>query len=65
MDAYNNPRFYRQLGKGPDRIIAEALERLAEKFALTIGEDQKTLAAEMCFVRACAPRHNAWDGYNR
>jgi hypothetical protein len=32
MAAYNNPDFYRQLGKDPDRIVAEALDALAHKF---------------------------------
>ena len=34
MDAYNNPDFYRQLGKEPDQLIAGALELLATKFGL-------------------------------
>jgi len=34
MDAYNNPDFYRQLGKDPDKLIASALELLAKKFSL-------------------------------
>jgi hypothetical protein len=34
MDAYNNPDFYRQLGKDPDQLVATALELLAEKFIL-------------------------------
>jgi hypothetical protein len=34
MDAFNNPTFYRQLGKDPDRMIAEALELLSRKFKL-------------------------------
>jgi hypothetical protein len=34
MDAYNNPDFYRQLGKDPDPLIAAALELLAKKFSL-------------------------------
>jgi hypothetical protein len=45
MDAFNNPGFYRQLGKDPDRITADALERLAEKFALRppFAEDQENV----------------------
>jgi hypothetical protein len=34
MGAYNNPGFYRQLGKEPDQLIASALELLATKFGL-------------------------------
>ena len=34
MGAYNNPDFYRQLGKEPDQLIASALELLAMKFGL-------------------------------
>jgi hypothetical protein len=34
MDAYNNPGFYSQLGKEPDRLTAAALELLAKKFRL-------------------------------
>jgi hypothetical protein len=34
MDAYNNPGFYRQLGKDPEQLMAAALELLAKKFRL-------------------------------
>jgi hypothetical protein len=34
MDAYNNPGFYRQLGKEPEQLIASALELLARRFGL-------------------------------
>jgi hypothetical protein len=34
MDAYNNPDFYRQLGKDPEQLTAVALEMLAKKFRL-------------------------------
>jgi hypothetical protein len=34
MDAYNNPGFYRQLGKEPEQLIATALEALARRFGL-------------------------------
>jgi hypothetical protein len=34
MDAYNNPDFYRQLGKNPEQLTAAALELLARKFSL-------------------------------
>jgi hypothetical protein len=34
MDAYNNPDFYRQLGKDPERLVASALKLLATKFGL-------------------------------
>jgi hypothetical protein len=34
MDAYNNPDFYRQLGKDPEQLTAAALELLARKFWL-------------------------------
>jgi hypothetical protein len=34
MDAYNNPSFYRQLGKSPDQLTASALVLLAKKFRL-------------------------------
>jgi hypothetical protein len=32
MDAYNNPSFYRQIGKDPERLTAAAFEMLANKF---------------------------------
>jgi hypothetical protein len=34
MDAYNHPGFYRQLGRDPDRMIAEVLDTLARRFGL-------------------------------
>jgi hypothetical protein len=34
MDAYNNPRFYRQLGNDPEQLITNALELLAKRFKL-------------------------------
>ena len=34
IDAYNNPDFYRQLGKDPEQIMAAALEGLAKRFGL-------------------------------
>jgi hypothetical protein len=34
MDAYNNPDFYRQVGKDPEQLMAIALELLARKFGL-------------------------------
>jgi hypothetical protein len=34
MDAYNNPDFYRQLGKDPEQLTAAALELLVRKFRL-------------------------------
>jgi hypothetical protein len=34
MDAYNNPDFYRQLGKDPEQLKAAALELLVKKFGL-------------------------------
>jgi hypothetical protein len=34
MDAYNNPDFYRQVGKDPEQLTAVALELLARKFGL-------------------------------
>jgi hypothetical protein len=34
MDAYNDPNFYRQLGRNPDQIIAEAVDALAKRFGL-------------------------------
>lgn len=34
MDAYNNPDFYRQLGKEPEQIIRNALAVLARRFGL-------------------------------
>jgi hypothetical protein len=34
MDAHNNPDFYRQLGKEPEKIVANALEVLAARFSL-------------------------------
>ena len=34
MDAFNNPRFYRQLGQDPDDLVAVALRTLAQKLKL-------------------------------
>jgi hypothetical protein len=34
MDAHNNPNFYRQIGKVPERIVGDALEALAKRFGL-------------------------------
>jgi len=34
MDAYNNPRFYLQLGKNPEQLTTAALQLLAMKFKL-------------------------------
>jgi hypothetical protein len=34
MDAYNNPGFYRQIGKEPAQLTAAALELMAKKFSL-------------------------------
>jgi hypothetical protein len=33
MDAYNNPDFYRQLGKDPEQLMAAAFELLRENLA--------------------------------
>jgi hypothetical protein len=34
MNAYNNPSFYRQLGKDPEQILRDALDVLAKRFNL-------------------------------
>jgi hypothetical protein len=34
MSAYNNPSFYRQLGKDPVQIVADALNVMAKRFGL-------------------------------
>jgi hypothetical protein len=34
IDAYNNPSFYRQLGKDPQQIVRDALDVLAKRFNL-------------------------------
>jgi hypothetical protein len=34
IDAHNYPDFYRQVGKNPEHIVAEALEKLARRFKL-------------------------------
>jgi hypothetical protein len=34
MDAYNNPEFYRQLGKDPDLLVTLAVKLLQERFRL-------------------------------
>jgi hypothetical protein len=34
MAAHNHPRFYRQLGKDPAQILADALDVLAKRFGL-------------------------------
>ena len=35
MSAYNNPDFYRQLGKEPEHIVRDALEALGRRFGLS------------------------------
>jgi hypothetical protein len=34
VDAYNNPRFYQQLGKNPEQMVRDALDVLANRFNL-------------------------------
>jgi hypothetical protein len=34
IDAYNNPGFYRQLGKDPEQMVRDALDVLANRFKL-------------------------------
>jgi len=34
MNAHNHPDFYRQLGKDPEQVVAEALEKLVTRFKL-------------------------------
>jgi hypothetical protein len=34
MDAHNYPDFYRQVGKDPEQLLAEALENLVKRFKL-------------------------------
>ena len=34
MDAYNHPKFYRQIGKEPQEVVKAALEKLAKRFDL-------------------------------
>src|SRR5262249_20973278 len=34
IDAYNNPDFYRQLGKDPEQIVRDALDALGKRFNL-------------------------------
>jgi hypothetical protein len=34
IGAYNNPGFYRQLGKDPEQIVRDALDVLAKRFNL-------------------------------
>ena len=34
IDAFNNPDFYRQLGKEPEQITQDAIETLANRFGL-------------------------------
>src|SRR5262245_51348301 len=34
IDAYNNPTFYRQLGKDPEQIVCDALDVLGKRFNL-------------------------------
>jgi len=34
MDAYNNPSFYRQLGKDPEQIVRDAFDVLGKRFSL-------------------------------
>ena len=34
IDAFNNPDFYRQLGKRPEQITQDALKTLADRFGL-------------------------------
>ena len=49
MDAYNNPAFYRQLGKDPDRIVAAALQ--------TLAGNSSTLGAPPSIIWAAAKPH--------
>jgi len=37
MDAHNNPGFYRQLGKQPDRVVTQALKALLQRFSQKAG----------------------------
>src|SRR5262245_1465972 len=46
MDANNHPAFYRQLGRGPDLIVAEALDTLASKFGLQMRPRSVTEAID-------------------
>lgn len=32
IDAYNNPSFYRQVGKNPEQIVRQALDVMAKRF---------------------------------
>jgi hypothetical protein len=34
IDAYNNPSFYRQLGKDPEQMVRDALDVLVKRFNL-------------------------------
>jgi hypothetical protein len=34
MDAFNNPNFYRKLGKDPEQLVGDALDVLAKRFNL-------------------------------
>jgi hypothetical protein len=34
MDAFNNPDFYRLLGRVPEQIVGAALDALAKRFSL-------------------------------
>ena len=34
MDAHNHPQFYRQLGKNPELLVADALELLEKRLNL-------------------------------
>ena len=56
MDAYNNPRFYRQLDKEPEQITQDALETLARQLiTLIVG-----IAARIrltAFVAPAVARH--------
>jgi hypothetical protein len=54
IGAHNNPDFYRQLGKDPKQLIANALELLAKKFNLQ--HDQENA------IGASAGRGQSFEG---
>ena len=54
-DAYNNPGFYRQIGKDPDALTRAALETLRAKFDLAESRSWRTIALTVALALGAAP----------
>ena len=54
MDAYNHPAFYRQLGKQPDEITAQAVRVLIARYGSgSVNTPRAALNSVMPPCRAC------------